>query len=724
MDHSDSSTDKIKLLMVEDDLIDRMAFERLVKDEKLPYDYTCVGSVAQGKVALQAGDYHVIVTDYRLGDGTAFDLMEVADSDIPIVLVTGAGGEEVAVQAMKKGASDYLIKDVDGNYLKTLPITVGNTLKAKKTEQELQRYHRELERLVHERTEQLEDKNSEYIKEIEERKKAEEALKMAHEELKAAHDKLELRVERRTSELRKSNEQLLQEIGERRKIEENLRKSMETTEAVLNATTDSVCLLDAQGRFLALNEPAAQRLQGSVDKLLGESYFDTVPPELVNLRKARFNEVLRKGAALRFEDTSRGRVMDTSIHPVFDAFGRVERVAVFTREITEQKKAQELIVQKQRVAALGEMAGGVAHNFNNLLQVIVGACGAAQIELEFGEIDSAKHTLGKVVESAQTGSHTVKQLQDFAGVRSEDLSFDGRGFDLSDSVARAIEMTKPLWTSGRRKGYHHEIRQKLEKGCMVKGKQNELFEVVVNLIKNSVEAMPKGGLIEIKTSRDDSHCYLSVKDNGPGIAKGDCAKIFEPFWTTKGLKGTGMGLSTVMGIVSRHEGEITVESDIGKGAEFIIKAPLAKVDNELGIGALSNPADFKAKILLLVHLRAVITELEVGLRQSGHEVFKAPTGTEGLELYKRQDLDVVICDLAMKDLNGWQIARVIKDICFRRGGPKTPFILRAGGMEALKGDPRLDECGVDRIIPRTLDLPGILKLIRELVMERRNNLNE
>jgi C4-dicarboxylate-specific signal transduction histidine kinase len=720
MDSMDNSkTQRIRLLMVEDDLVDRMAFERLVKQESLPYDYTCVGSVAEGIQALERSAFDVIVTDYRLGDGTAFDFMVAVNSDTPVVLVTGAGGEEVAVQAMKRGASDYLIKDVDGNYLKTLPLTVGNTIKAKKTELELARYHAELEMLVKERTEQLEDKNKELVTEIEERRKADEALTLAHGELKRAHDKLEIRVERRTYELRRSNEQLLQEIGERRKIEESLRKSMETTEAVLNATTDSVCLLDSEGKFLSLNEPAAQRAEAPIGSLLGRSYFATIPPELVNLRKARFNEVLNKGTAVRFEDSTRGRVMDTSIHPVFDALGSVDRVAVFTREVTEQKKAQELIVQKQRVAALGEMAGGVAHNFNNLLQIIVGACGAAQIELEFGDVKAAKATLGKVVDSAQAGSQTVKQLQDFAGVRTEDPSLDGRVFDLSDVVSRAIDMTRPLRASASRKGGRYDVKKDLAPACIVKGKQNELFEVVVNLIKNSVEAMPTGGWIMITTRLDREHVVLTISDNGPGISKEHSSKVFEPFWTTKGLKGTGMGLSTAMGVVTRHEGSIQIDHTAQQGAKFIIRLPKAVEDDKARHSPILSSMDFKAKILLLVHLRAVITELEVGLRQYGHDVFKASSGWEGLELYKKEGAEIIICDLGMRDLNGWQISRAIKDLCAKREVPKPPFVLRAGGMEMLGDDPRIEECGVDRIIARTLDLPGNLKLVRELVMAYR-----
>ena len=141
------SESRIKLLVVEDDKVDRMAFERMVKTERLPYEYTCASSLREAKEALKSGEFDVVVTDYNLGDGSGFDLFPAAiASGTPIVLVTGAGGEETAVQAMKSGAADYLIKDPAGSYLKTLPLTVANTVKAKAVERELKNYHEQLKK--------------------------------------------------------------------------------------------------------------------------------------------------------------------------------------------------------------------------------------------------------------------------------------------------------------------------------------------------------------------------------------------------------------------------------------------------------------------------------------------------------------------------------------------------------------------------------------------------
>ncbi|MBT3256431.1 MAG: response regulator [Deltaproteobacteria bacterium] len=154
---------KIRLLLVEDDKIDQMAFERFAKSEDLPYDYMVASSISEAKEALRSQVYDVVVSDYMLGDGTAFDIFDQTQG-APLIMVTGTGNEKVAVKAMKSGAYDYLIKDPDGNYLKTLPATVELALERKQTEKELRNYQEHLESMVKERTAELE-KNRESLEE-------------------------------------------------------------------------------------------------------------------------------------------------------------------------------------------------------------------------------------------------------------------------------------------------------------------------------------------------------------------------------------------------------------------------------------------------------------------------------------------------------------------------------------------------------------------------------
>lgn len=206
------------ILIVEDDKVDRMAFERFAKAKKIPFDYIFVGAVSEAKEALEKEKFDAVLLDYMLGDGTAFDLFDKIKGS-PFIIVTGTGSEEIAIQAMKSGAYDYLIKDPEGSYLKILPLTVENAIKRRHAEEELSKYREHLEELVKERTAELRA-------EIAERKKAEEALQ-------EAHDKLEKRVEERTAELKMANKELQQEIRRRVRAQAQLNRSLKEKEVLL-----------------------------------------------------------------------------------------------------------------------------------------------------------------------------------------------------------------------------------------------------------------------------------------------------------------------------------------------------------------------------------------------------------------------------------------------------------------------------------------------------------
>lgn len=650
---------RVSVLVLEDDRVDRMAFERMVRESALPYDYTCVGSVEQCLGALNKRSFDVLVTDYRLGDGTALDLFPHLDSDLPVIVVTGAGGEEVAVEAMKSGASDYLLKDVEGNYLKTLPLTLENTIKAKRNEIELRERH---------------------------------------------------------EEIRRSNERLRVEVEEKERAQQDLKKSKETVETILNGATDSAFLLSAAGEFLALNQATADALDKNAGELVGRDYFKLAPQEIGAPRRAQFEAALKTGKPVRFEDSFDQRYYDHRYHPVFDSDGVVERVAVFIRDVTDQKNAAEMLVQRQRLAALGEMAGGVAHNFNNLLQIIIGATGLAQTDLEMGNLDDVRETLSQIVESSQMGAETVKQLQDFARVRTEDPTVTGKVFDLSNTVERAIEVCKPFWkTSAERKGIKIDMKRRLPPGCFVNGMQNELFEVIVNLIKNATEALPEGGAIRVNSKLTEDSVALTVKDTGTGISRENLNKVFEPFWTTKGVQGTGMGLSTSLGIITRHGGAIEVESELGQGTCFTIQLPLASAPSDNNQQSVQLPDDFHARFLIADDNDRIAGLLERGLNRLQQTVYRAGSGRQTLELFRKHEVDIIICDLGMPEMNGWVVGKRIKRYCAKRGLDKPPFVLCTGwGLEA-EDEERIKESGVDHVAKKPLKFKDLVEIIRKFM---------
>jgi len=284
---------KIRLLLVEDDKVDQMAFERFAKKENLPYDYTAASSVSEAEEALRSEEYDVVVSDYMLGDGTAFDIFDQTKG-APLIVVTGTGNEEVAVKAMKQGAYDYLIKDPEGNYLKTLPSTVELALKRKQTEKELQNYQERLESMVKERTAQLEA-----------------------------------------------------EIVERKQAEEAQRESEEKIRAILDVSPDVITLVDINGIILSLNEGFAKRLGLEIDDLVGKNLFDYTPTESAHNRRAAIDKVFSTGEPLQLEDKGVTGLFEAHVHPVFNPAGEIAAVAVYARDITDRKLAEDALRESE-----------------------------------------------------------------------------------------------------------------------------------------------------------------------------------------------------------------------------------------------------------------------------------------------------------------------------------------------------------------------------------------
>jgi len=513
---------------------------------------------------------------------------------------------------------------------------------------------------------------------------------------------------------------IIEDVTERKRAEMALRRSKETVEALLNATTDIAFLADTRGRFLALNDTIAERLGHTIDELVGTGIFYRLPREIAATRMRRFETVVATGRSVRFEDDLDGRIYDNGLYPVFGPDGEVEKVAVFARDVTGQKKAQELFLQAERIKAVGEMSSGVAHNFNNLLQVVMGSAQMALTHLGLGNFSEIRRNLDQILDSARFGAETVKRLQDFARVRADQPMTDVRVFDLSESVRQAIAITMPWWkTSAEKEGIRISLCDSLEPRCFVLGKESEIFEVIVNLIKNAVEALPDGGNIAVRSAVEDRWVTLRVEDDGIGIDKEDMGRIFEPFWTTKGFKGTGMGLACSYGIVRRHDGEISVQSRRGQGSSFTVKLPPVPAKSrqpaQTGVAGLI----FAPRILVIDDMLPVVELLAEALAGHCEEIFTALNGADGLALFEANRIDLVICDLGMEGMNGWQVGEAIKKVSQERGVPKPLFLLLTGWSGQARQKAKIIASGVDAIVEKPVDIPQLLSIAGELMEGRR-----
>src|SRR5215216_5390871 len=263
------------------------------------------------------------------------------------------------------------------------------------------------------------------------------------------------------------------------------------------------------------------------------------------------------------------RNVETSAAQAAQAERHVEELSHY---ITEQERIREQFSQMEKLSALGELASGVAHDFNNTL---AGILGRAQLLQRTNDPEKIKHGLDIIIKTAEDGAKTVKRIQDFARQR-RDHNFELVSVD--QILMDAGEITRPRWkTCAEASNIHITLDLQIGSNAMVMGDDSELREVLVNMVFNAVDAMPEGGTLSLMTRVAGDSVIITVIDTGVGMYPEVRSKIFDPFFTTKGKAGLGLGLAVSFGIIRRHGGNIEVESQYGKGTEFRITLPVAKI---------------------------------------------------------------------------------------------------------------------------------------------------
>jgi len=265
------------------------------------------------------------------------------------------------------------------------------------------------------------------------------------------------------------------------------------------------------------------------------------------------------------------KYVEVSISLKKDALGKPIGFRGITRDITDRKRIEEQLFQAEKLRAVGEMASGVAHDFNNALAAILGN---TQLLLYTAQDEALKETLKIIEQVARDSSQTVRRLQDFTRKPVAQELFK---VDINAIVKDSIEITKPKWKDeAQSKGIPIEMVSNLEDIPFASGNASELREVFTNIIFNAIEAIPGGGKIEIRTFKKRRDIFIQISDTGVGIAEEAKKRIFEPFFTTKPFTNTGLGLSMSYGIVKRFGGEIEVESKVGQGTTFTIILPIGR----------------------------------------------------------------------------------------------------------------------------------------------------
>lgn len=387
--------------------------------------------------------------------------------------------------------------------------------------------------------------------------------------------------------------------------------------------------------------------------------------------------------------------------------------AARNQALEDLRAAQDKLVSSEKLNAIGLIAHGVAHDFNNMLGSILGRAQLLKSQLR----DPALLRHAEVIEKAAIdGAETVRRIQE---IGRQDRADDFVLVDLDAIVADVVELTQPRWRD-LTKSEARPVEVVVERcpGAVVAGNPSELREVLVNLVHNAVDAMPTGGTLRLSTAMADDSCYVRVADTGTGMPDDIRHRIFDPYFTTKGDRGTGLGLSVSHSIIRRHGGDIEVHSrteGTDRGTTFIISLPSVpnvrpNLPTTLPPSARSNG---RARVLVVddeANIREILAEI---LMNGDHDVVTAADGAEALHLLRESaDFDLVFTDLGLPGMNGYEVASEVKRI-----NPSLPVGLVTGWGATLDAE-KARAHGVDLVLSKPFRYDQVLGLVEEALLAK------
>jgi PAS domain S-box-containing protein len=594
---------RTRILFVDDDRVDQMAFKRFVREQNLPYDYVVAASAAEAKAALTADTFDIAIVDYLLGDGTAFDLIQYVRS-VPMIFVTGSGNETVAVKALKAGAADYLIKDPARNYLNVLPTTVENALRRMQVVEQVLKLTHAVEQspatvmitdgagrieyvnprftqLTGYTPEEVIGQNPRILKSGEHPPEFYRELwetvvagREWHGELHNRRKDGSLFWERATiSPLRNQAGAIThfvavtEDVTERRQAEAalvdreaRLRLMLEQMPAVLWTT-------DTELRFTSSVGAGLARLglrPGQVVGMSLYSYFQTrdpeAPPIAAHLRAL-------KGVSANYVQEWGDNAYDTAVEPLHDVEGRIIGTIGVAEDITDLKRAER--EREKLIQELDAFSHTVAHDLNNPLSAVLGFSdflnweGAGLDQRELGEC------LRQIRQSAHKMKSIIDELLLLAGVRQTDV--EPEALNMADVVAGALQRLSYMVEE------HHPEIVMPESWPQARGHGPWIEEVWANYLSNAMKYGGKPPRLELGVAVESTSVRFWVSDNGPGIAREAQTRLFTPFTRLHQVRATGhgLGLSIVRRIMEKLGGEAWVESEPGQGCRFGFTLPRA-----------------------------------------------------------------------------------------------------------------------------------------------------
>lgn len=512
------------------------------------------------------------------------------------------------------------------------------------------------------------------------------------------------------------------DITERIKAEESLRQSEEKFRLITENTTDLIALLDLAGRRIYVS-PSYGTLLESPDALIGTDAFGEIHPDDRARVKDAFATTATTGHDLRVEYRlidSRGnlRYIESNGNVIKDRSGRPMNVVVVSRDVTERKRLEEQLLHAQKMESIGTLAGGIAHDFNNILSILLGYTSILQKEQP--EAEKVARSAEAMTTAIQRAAGLVRQLLTFARKSEANLApvnLNTVAQEVADMCRHTFPKTIAITT------------RFFERLPMVVADHNQLHQALLNLCVNARDAMQDHGSLSITTdvvdaaalrarfpdAAADGYVRLSVSDNGGGMDESTKARIFEPFFTTKEKgKGTGLGLAMVYGVVKTHQGFIDVESEMRKGTTFHLYFPIPTPDSKPLVveeEAAKETTGGSETILLAEDEPALFELVKALLEERGYTVLGAHDGVEALEEFKKHasEINLVLIDIGLPKLSGWEAFLKMREI-----RPTVAAVVATGYVDPDQRSEMLTK-GVRDFVDKPYAPQQLLRKIRDVL---------
>lgn len=543
-----------------------------------------------------------------------------------------------------------------------------------------------------------------------------------------AKDGTEYQIADSAAPIRNADDQILgmvlifNDVTEAYQLRQRAAESRRDLQAVMDNSPAIINIKDTASRFIFVNRQFEKIFHIQQKDIIGKSLHDIFPEKIADEMKKNDEDVLHTEHALESEEVA---THDDGLHtyssvkfPLFNDEGKVYAVCGISTDITHHKKQEEKLRQSQKMDALGKLTGGVAHDFNNILGIILGYAELIESGLD-GQSDLADYAQ-KIYAAGERGSKITHKLLAFSRKKSLDIERLDLNQLLQDEqhilekvltvrIKLVLELAGELWSV------------RLDKG--------DIEDAVLNMAINAMHAMEKGGALTIVTANEhlneEDACHLgvssgdyvllSISDTGCGMDNATKEKIFEPFFSTKGESGTGLGLSQVYGFIERSGGAIKVYSAFGHGTQFALYIPRAyghASDDEPGnVNNNENlmGSNGKETILVVDDEQALIEITSKILSLHGYNVLTAESGKQALALLEHEAINLMLSDVIMPEMDGYQLATIVQE--------KYPSvkIQMASGFSGERSVDMADNKLHDNLLNKPLNSQILLQRIRELL---------